>query len=317
MASIRQLRSGNWNAQVRKAGCKPISKTFKTEVEARRWAFELEQEVTAGVARHDHTLQTIKEPYLQTQEGRGGYDAAVLRLRHLEAFFGSMALRSISPHDLERYKRKRGEKVSPSTVRLELQLLSRLFKFTRRRFHAELTDVFQYVELPKANPPRDRLITRVELFRIVNDLPPLMADVVRIAYETAMRRSEITRLTPEDIDLDNKQLLVRQAKNGHPRLVPLNTNARGILAKAIEGKSKGDCLFPVEPKSVTRAFKRACHRLKIEGLCFHSLRHSAITRYAERGLSAAQLQVVSGHRDIKMLARYLHMKPQAVVHLLD
>ena len=49
MANIRQLATGNWQAQVRRRGIKPATKTFKTRIEASRWARLLESEVDRGV----------------------------------------------------------------------------------------------------------------------------------------------------------------------------------------------------------------------------------------------------------------------------
>lgn len=44
-------------------------------------------------------------------------------------------------------------------------------------------------------------------------------------------------------------------------------------------------------------------------LRFHDLRHEAISRFAELGLSTVELAAISGHRDTRMLMRYTHLKP--------
>ena len=49
MANIRQLSSGNWQAQIRRRGLKPVVKSFKTKVEASRWARLLESAMDRGV----------------------------------------------------------------------------------------------------------------------------------------------------------------------------------------------------------------------------------------------------------------------------
>ena len=41
--------TGNWQAQVRRRGIKPVTKTFKTKLEASRWARLLESEIDRGV----------------------------------------------------------------------------------------------------------------------------------------------------------------------------------------------------------------------------------------------------------------------------
>ena len=51
-----------------------------------------------------------------------------------------------------------------------------------------------------------------------------------------------------------------------------------------------------------------CQRLKrsqgIYDLRFHDLRHEAISRFFERGLSIAEVALISGHKDPRMLFRY-------------
>ena len=47
MASIRKLPSGKWNAQVRRHGYSPVSKSFLVEKDATRWARNVEASWTA------------------------------------------------------------------------------------------------------------------------------------------------------------------------------------------------------------------------------------------------------------------------------
>ncbi|EAW8023129.1 site-specific integrase, partial [Salmonella enterica] len=84
-----------------------------------------------------------------------------------------------------------------------------------------------------------------------------------------------------------------------------------------DGRDKHARLFNLTPYAVTQAFRRAARLAKVYGVCFHSLRHSAITRAAEKGLSTVQLMAVSGHKTITMLSRYSHIKAENVAHLLD
>jgi hypothetical protein len=46
MASIRELETGNWQAQIRRRGIKAIVRTFKTE--AARWVRLHESEIDRG-----------------------------------------------------------------------------------------------------------------------------------------------------------------------------------------------------------------------------------------------------------------------------
>ena len=48
-------------------------------------------------------------------------------------------------------------------------------------------------------------------------------------------------------------------------------------------------------------------------LTFHDIRHEAVSRFVESGLSLAQVQMISGHRDLRMLMRYTHLQTDDIV----
>ena len=56
------------------------------------------------------------------------------------------------------------------------------------------------------------------------------------------------------------------------------------------------------------AWKRILRRSAIDDLHFHDLRHEAISRLFERGLSLPEVALVSGHRTPAMLMRYTHIE---------
>ena len=68
-------------------------------------------------------------------------------------------------------------------------------------------------------------------------------------------------------------------------------------------------MFSIQPDNVTKSFLKACRAADITGLRFHDLRHEAISRFFEEGLSVAQVASISGHSDYRMLARYVHLSP--------
>ena len=53
---------------------------------------------------------------------------------------------------------------------------------------------------------------------------------------------------------------------------------------------------------------RLRERAGIDDLRFHDLRHEAVTRLFERGLSIAEVAVISGHKEFRMLSRYTHLR---------
>jgi integrase len=61
---------------------------------------------------------------------------------------------------------------------------------------------------------------------------------------------------------------------------------------------------------------RAVRRLGLEDLRFHDLRHEAVSRFFEMGLSVPEVALISGHRDPRMLFRYTHLRPEDLARKL-
>lgn len=62
---------------------------------------------------------------------------------------------------------------------------------------------------------------------------------------------------------------------------------------------------------------RLAKRAGLDDLHFHDLRHEAVSRFFERGLTVPEVALISGHRDARMLFRYTHLKPQDVARKLN
>jgi integrase len=53
-------------------------------------------------------------------------------------------------------------------------------------------------------------------------------------------------------------------------------------------------------------WERSKKAAQVEDLHFHDLRHEAISRLFEMGLTVPEVTLISGHRDARMLLRYAH-----------
>jgi integrase len=57
-------------------------------------------------------------------------------------------------------------------------------------------------------------------------------------------------------------------------------------------------------------------RAGIVGLRFHDLRHEAVSRFFEMGLTVPEVALISGHKDARMLFKYTHLRAGDVVKKL-
>jgi integrase len=136
---------------------------------------------------------------------------------------------------------------------------------------------------------------------------PYLAPLVTLAIETAMRRGELLGLDWDDLHLDQNYVHLALTKNGTSRDVPLSPVARQTieaLPRSISGR-----VIPIHPEALKGLWRRAIRRADITGLRFHDLRHEATTRFFEKGLNVMEVAAITGHKDIRMLQRYVQLRP--------
>ncbi|MFC0159518.1 integrase [Mameliella alba] len=323
MATYRKLKSGKINVQIRKAGQPQISKSFDTMKTAREWVKEHEEPKKRGsvVQKDQPTFLTIGRLYCDKQlGGKSSRHLMLGRIERMAKQFPQPFLR-ITRSDVNAYKNLRLKQVSGSTVREEIQTINKLFRWAEREMifgEDPLPSPANNIALPPASKPRTRVVERHELDRLLAELNPLMAEIIELAYETAMRRAEITKLLPRHLKLEERYLEIEDGKTGD-RVVPLTTRAVELLQRAL-----GRCvrstsrLYPVAPHSVSTAIRRARERAGLgDHVRMHQLRHTRITAVARQGFNQAQIMMVSGHRDTRSVQRYTHLSVKDVVGLLD
>jgi integrase len=199
--------------------------------------------------------------------------------------------------------------------------MSRFYRFAKRELLLSIPNPVADIALPPPSKPSDKVVSGEELALVIKELPPTMALIVELAYESAMRRSEMTKLTPSCLHLEERIVDVIDGKNG-TRSVPLTRRAVELLQEALrlmgEHPSPNTKVFGVTPHAVSTAVRRARRLAGLdESVKLHQLRHTRITNVAKRGFNNSQIMIVSGHRDTRSVARYSHLNAKDVLHLID
>ena len=89
----------------------------------------------------------------------------------------------------------------------------------------------------------------------------------------------------------------------------MSTSAISVL-RALPRDLHGQVFPGLTTEAVKRAFIRTVRRAGINDLRFHDLRHEATTRFFERGLNIMEVATITGHKDLRMLRRYTHLKAE-------
>ena len=342
MAVIQKRESGNWKAIVRKNGWPTTIKTFRTKRDAEDWARRTEDEMVRGVylsrapsekltvsaalKRYMGEVSVTKKPTTQRSES--------FSAKHLEAFFGKYSMAAVSAELVAKYRDERlAAGKSNNTVRLELAMLGHLFRVAIQEWGIGLT--FNPVaNIRKTSPGagRDRRLNREEQQRLFAAVDvhsnPMLGWIVRLAVETGMRSSEITGLCRSQVDLGRRVVILRDTKNGSSRMVPLTREAAEILGAALDNPIRPidtDLVFFGEPgrdgKRKPYVFQKLwagiVRDLGMADLHFHDLRHEAVSRLVEAGLSDQEVASISGHKSMQMLKRYTHLRAEDLVQKLD
>ena len=145
--------------------------------------------------------------------------------------------------DVASYMRKREEDgCKPDTIRLDLALLSRIYKHARQEWGLEsLRNPVESVRRPSLRgTARTRRLEEGEEEKLLSAAHTDLRPVILWALETAMRREEIATLTWPNIDLVKRTAHLPRTKNGEARTVPLSSRAVEIL-KEIPQIGRASC----------------------------------------------------------------------------
>jgi integrase len=342
MATITKTPAGAWKALIRKSGWPSAGKTFRTKRDAEDWARRTEDEMVRGVyiqrsQSERLTVAAALDRYLNevTPTKKATTQKAELnKSNRLRDAFGGYSLAAVTPDLVADYRDKRiAEGKSNNTVRLELALLSHLFTTAIREWRVGLAyNPVANIRKPSPGEGRDRRLTTEECQRLLAAADahsnPMFGWIVRLALYSGMRAGEIQNLKRNQVDLVKRTILLKDTKNGSARMVPLGKGATEVMRAALGNPIRPidtDLIFFGEPGrdgkrrpyTITKLWATLRKREGFADLHFHDLRHEAVSRLVEAGLSDQEVSAISGHRSMQMLRKYTHLRSENLVEKLD
>ncbi|ADH86860.1 site-specific integrase [Desulfurivibrio alkaliphilus] len=328
MATFEKRGQYQIRAKVRKHGYRTITKTFNNVADAKAWARQVEAAMDRGAyipvaAAEKNTLRMVLERYRKEicpRLARAGRDEFA-RLNRLTEALGDLSLAALQPAEVARYRDQRLKAgAAPQTVKHDLGLLNRVLKACVMDWGIPLPHGIVTAQVRKPSPPsgRDRRLESREEEKLLAAAQASKSreieKIITIALETAARRAEIASMRWEHINLDKRIWFIPAAatKTKTARTVPLSTGAMAVL-QGLPRRIDGQVWSFSHPDGITQAFDRICKRAEIEDLRFHDLRHEATSRLFEKGLNMMEVAAITGHKDLKMLKRYTHLKAEDLV----
>lgn len=144
--------------------------------------------------------------------------------------------------------------------------------------------------------------------------------ILSLLYSCGLRRNEVLRLKPTDIDSKRKLVIIRQSKGKKDRIVPLSEKILEMLRTyytasrpivwLFEGQIAGQ---PYDEKSLASVLKQAVRKAGIEKpVTLHWLRHSYATHLLEAGTDLRMIQELLGHSSSKTTEIYTHVSARVI-----
>lgn len=228
------------------------------------------------------------------------------------------------------------ERLSPKTVKDILTTLHSIVRYTSRQYPEQVPNIeIIYPKVPKKDT---RVLNRDEQIRLVNyllDDPDECKFGVLLALLTGMRIGEICALRWGNISLDERTIRVdatmQRLKNPEgdasaktkvvisdpksdcsARVIPLTEYAAKLCQAQYNSCPSAFVLTGekdrfIEPRTMQYRLRKYTGECGLEGVHFHTLRHTFATRCVEVNFEIKSLSEILGHSSPQItLERYVH-----------
>jgi integrase len=164
---------------------------------------------------------------------------------------------------------------------------------------------------------RLRFLSDKEISSLRDTLPPEHWLIVAFALETGLRLTEQFHSRWDCLNTEQGILTIPLSKSGKTRHVIL-TDAALDIVKGLTSWMHSPFSFPspltsAQPMQgrnfVVKIYEPALKRGKIEGVTWHTLRHTFASRAVMAGVDIRTVQELMGHSTITMTMRYAHLSP--------
>ena len=176
------------------------------------------------------------------------------------------------------------------------------------------------VHRPKKYNPLPKVLAEEEVANIINALDNIKHKcMLSLIYSAGLRRSELLNMQIDNVDSQRMQLLIKQAKGGKDRIVPLSETVLQLLRQyyvAYKPKKyvfEGQNGLQYNERSLSLVLKKGCELAGIKkSVNLHMLRHSYATHLLESGTDLRYIQTLLGHKSSKTTEIYTHVSQRSI-----
>jgi len=336
-----RLRGGTWYADVTIKGQRIVrSALTQDRQEAERFRDELRAElwrVAVAGEKPRVTFERACEEYLDDREGRlRDLETTRDRLRWLCLHMGAKPISEIDETVIHRVLTKRRKEGVSRLMQMRggerrvVRTADTVTDSTLDRYAAAISAVLNHAckagwldtapkiaKLSKRNAGAPKFLTAEQVDALLSKLPEHSRAMTVFALSTGLRRSNVTGLTWDRVDMARRKAWIpgMQTKGRRDIAVPLSDEAVAVL-KGQLGKHKS-VVFPYRGERVVRvtgvSWRKALAAAGLPaGTRFHDLRHTWASWHAMNGTPLAVLQQLGGWQTASMVQVYAALSQEVV-----
>ena len=300
--------------------------SFSTKTAARDFYEKAKQEQQTGrffPERYQQggyaKLEEVLDGYIAAFTGRSKRDEERFKKKWVGIFPGAR-LNALTPTALEGARAHLSEGRTPQTVNRYMGFLRRVLNKAVRDGKLASNPVSR-IKMFREPAGTTRFLSPEEEGLLCEKIGAPYAGWVRLAILTGMRQMEQFSLRWEHVDLERGVLTLPNTKAGGVQYVRLNEEAKRLIQGFIPG-NKSVWVFPSEnpdthadPRNFyRRVYLPTVKAIGLEGVSWHSLRHTFASRLAMSGATEGTIATLLRHSGTVLVRRYAHL---SVSHLQD
>jgi integrase len=234
---------------------------------------------------------------------------------NLSRFFGQVNLDSITPSRVEDFQQHRVREVSPATVNRELALLKHMLNLAERWNLRQGPNPVRLVKFLAEDNLQFQTLSEEAEKALLACCPAYLQDMIVFALNTGLRSGDIFNLHWKEVDFERRRLNAFVQKTRRVLIIPLNDAAHGVL-EAWKAMRKGPYVFYNQMtgdrfRDLKAGFKLACKQAGLEGVTWHTLRHTFASRLLGTGADIVAVKELLGHSTVVVTMRYAHTNDEA------
>lgn len=277
----------------------------KIETKARN---EVLEQTLAGI-KPSISWSDARDKWLQAKATKRSIETDKYLFASIDKFFEGEPLSGITTEAVEGYAHLVAARASPATANRHIDLIRAVFLYLKRKRVIDTVPQFDRFPVEAKEPV---WATQDDFNRLVSYLPPHARHIATFAVLTGLRKSNVTMLKWETIDLDRCIAFVpaARAKGKKTIPIPLSPDAVALLRSQIgnnleyvfvDHKGRAPC------KDIKTCWETARRAAGMEHFRFHDLRHTFASWHLQNGTPESVLQELGGWASNVMVKRYAHL----------